>query len=113
MGGKYLSISNVHNLLTNPFYAGILEWGDECYPGSHEPMVTLDEFERVQRFLRRHGKPSPKKHFFPFTALIRCGACDRMVTAENKIRKNGGCDKGMIENNLRRALEENKRAFAK
>ena len=171
MGGKYLSISNVHHLLTNPFYAGILEWNGESYPGAHKPMVTLDEFERVQRFLRRQGKPSPKRYFFPFTALIRCGECGRMITAENKknrygyrytyyhctrqqlksrctqpsvtpdiidgafmtflsqhaipekihevlradldrARKSAEGDNGTMENNLRRTLEENKRALA-
>jgi site-specific DNA recombinase len=89
MGGKYLSISNIHRILTNPFYAGVLEWGGERYPGAHEAMVTWDEFERVQSFLGRRGKPSPKKYFFPFTALIRCGECGRMVTAERKKNRYG------------------------
>jgi len=89
MGGKYLTPSNVHQLLTNPFYAGVIEWGGQRYPGAHEPILTLDEFERVQKVLRQRGKPTPSKYFFPFTALIRCGECGRMATAENKVNRYG------------------------
>lgn len=89
MGGKFLSISNTYNLLTNPFYAGALDWGGERYPGAHEPMVTWDEFERVQQYLGRRGKTSPKKYFFPFSLLISCGECGRMVTAEHKTNRQG------------------------
>lgn len=87
MGGKYLSVSNVHQLLTNPFYAGMLVWAGKVYTGAHEPMITCEEFERVQHILRRPGKPAPKKHFFPFTGLLRCGECNSGVTAENKINR--------------------------
>jgi hypothetical protein len=88
-GGKFLAVSNVYAILTNRFYAGVLEWNGERHPGAHEPMLTLDEFERVQRFLGRRGKPSPSKYFFPFTAFMRCGECSRMVTAENKVNRFG------------------------
>ncbi|WP_374652284.1 recombinase family protein [Dongia sp.] len=89
IGGRYLGVSAIHNMLTNPFYAGILSWAGEMYPGAHEPMVTCEEFDRVQRNLGRVGKPSPKKHFFPYTGLIRCGECGLMITAERKINRYG------------------------
>jgi len=89
MGGKWLAVSNTHHILTNPFYAGALVWGGVTHAGAHEAMVTWDEFERVQKIIRRPGRPSPKKHFFPFTNLIECGECGRAVTAENKINRYG------------------------
>lgn len=89
MGGKHLSISNVHYLLTNPFYAGIVVWGGEMHTGAHEPMITRDEFERVQTILGRPNKPAPEKHHFPFTGLIRCGECGSGVTAESKVNRYG------------------------
>lgn len=89
MGGKYLSISNVHNILTNPFYAGIVMWGGNAYTGAHEPMLTKEEFERVQIILGRPNKPAPQKHYFPFTGLIRCGECGCSITAEDKVNRYG------------------------
>lgn len=87
MGGKYLSISNVHNILTNRFYTGIVIWNGEVHIGAHEPMVTQEEFNRVQTILRKPGKPAPKKYYFPFTGLMRCDECGSGVTAESKVNR--------------------------
>lgn len=89
IGGKPLALSAIYKIFTNPFYAGILVWHGEMHPGKHEPMVTLDEFDRVQAILGRPGKPQPQKRVFAFTGLIRCGACGLVVTAEVKIKPSG------------------------
>jgi hypothetical protein len=81
MGGKLLTISLVHRLLTNPFYAGILVWQGQNHAGAHVAIVSPGEFEQVQRILHRPLKASPKKHAFPFTGVIRCGECGCSVTA--------------------------------
>ncbi len=88
-GGKYLSVGNIHCLLRNPFYAGILEWDGHTYPGAHEPMVTREEFAEVQRHLSRFGKLPPKKRVFAYRMLIRCGECGLSITAEEKINRYG------------------------
>lgn len=89
MGGKYLTVSNVHQMLRNPFYAGVLAWNGKVHPGAHEPMVTHEELERIRNILEKVGKQAPKKHHFPFTGLIRCGECRSGVTAEDKINRYG------------------------
>lgn len=83
-GGTPLSRSGIYRLFTNPLYAGILKHDGKESVGRHEPMITLDEFDRVQFLLGRKGKPRPKKHAFAFTGLIRCGECGCMYTAETK-----------------------------
>jgi DNA invertase Pin-like site-specific DNA recombinase len=88
-GGKPILVSTMYHMLTNPFYAGIIEWGGRTYPGKHRPVVTLDEFERVQSLLRRTGQPRPQKHLFSFTGMIRCGGCGLMVTAERRVKRSG------------------------
>lgn len=89
MGGKPLENSTVHRILTNPFYAGIIEWDGRKYPGKHAPVVTVDEFSRVREILRRPGVPRPQRHRFAFTGMIRCGGCGLMVTAEHKVKPSG------------------------
>ena len=85
--GRPLSRSTIYQLFTNPFYYGWFEYpkgSGNWYKGSHEPMITQEEYERVQILLGRKGKPRLKKHNFPFTGLIRCGECGAMVTADEK-----------------------------
>lgn len=83
-GDKPLSRSFIYKMFTNQFYAGIIPWGGKEYPGEHQPMVTLEEFDKVQVLLGRKGKPRPKQHEFAFTGLIRCGECGSLYTAETK-----------------------------
>jgi site-specific DNA recombinase len=52
-------------------------------------MLTHEEFERVQKILHKESRPSPEKHYFPFTGLIRCGECGCSITAENKVNRYG------------------------
>ena len=91
MIGKPLSRSGIYRIFTNPFYYGWFEYAGELYKGNHEPMITEEEFDRVQKILGRDGKPRPKEHRFAFTGLMRCGNCGAMITAEEKIKrqKNG------------------------
>ncbi|MCC8977601.1 recombinase family protein [Bradyrhizobium acaciae] len=89
LGGKPLTLSATYHLLTNPFYAGVLPWQGRIYPGKHQAMITLDEFQRVQALLGRPGRPRPQKHRFAFTGLIRCGRCGLFVTAEDKKKPSG------------------------
>ncbi len=89
IGGKPLSLSAVYKVLTNPFYAGILVNENRTYPGKHEAMVTLDEFDRVQELLGRPHRPREKKRTFAYTGLIRCGECGFGVTAEEKTNRYG------------------------
>jgi site-specific DNA recombinase len=89
IGGKPLALSAIYKILTNPFYAGILQWNGQTYPGKHEPMVTIDEFDGVQAMLGRPGRPRPKQYSFAYTGMIRCGECGLSVTAETKTNRFG------------------------
>jgi site-specific DNA recombinase len=89
IGGNLISLSVVYRILANSFYAGVLERDEKIFPGKHQPMVTLDEYEQVQEILGRPGRPRPKKHSFPYTGMIRCGECGFSVTAENKVNPYG------------------------
>lgn len=89
-GGRYLPISAIYKILTQPFYYGWFwaknEAGErELHKGSHEPMITADEFDLIQVKLGRKGKPRPRNNLhFSYTGKIECGECGSMVTAEEK-----------------------------
>ena len=84
IGGKPLTRSGIYKIFTSLFYTGVIEYFGSQYEGKHEPMVTLEEFDRVQMLLGRKGKPRPQTHAFAFTGSIRCGECGCLHTAETK-----------------------------
>jgi len=88
-GGGPVSLSGLHKLFRNPFYAGILDRYGEWRPGKHTPMVTLEEFRRAQAIIGAPDRPKPETHSFAFTGgLVRC-VCGLSVTAEEKIKPSG------------------------
>lgn len=96
IGGKAMTRSAIYNLFTNPFYYGHFEYpkgSGILIQGKHTPMVTEQEYDRVQKLLGRKGNPRPKQELnFAFTgSLMRCGSCGSSVTAEMKTKrqKNG------------------------
>ncbi len=71
----------VHTLLRNRFYAGAVIRRNEVYRGDHEPMITMEQFERVQAMLSRRGKPRLQRHEFLYQGLLRC-ACGNLLIGE-------------------------------
>jgi site-specific DNA recombinase len=88
IGGRLITLSTVYKILSNPFYAGILEREGQTYKGKHRAMVTLDQFDHVRRLLHRQGRPRQTRAF-AYTGLIRCGECGFAVTAEEKTNRFG------------------------
>lgn len=85
-GGNPLSRSGIYKIFTNIFYTGLIQYSGVQYEGKHKPMITLEEFDRVQVLLGRKGKPRPKTHNFAFTGFIHCGECGCLHTAETKTK---------------------------
>ncbi len=90
MGGNPIAHSTIYKIFTSPFYYGAIRHDNELYEGSHAPMVTKSEFDRVQYILGLRGKPRPIKRQFAFTGLIKCGECGCAITAEHKINRRYG-----------------------
>lgn len=88
--GRPYSLNTFYSTFAHPFYFGVFDWNDENgykerHKGKHEPMVSEDEFNRVQAFLGKHGRPTKlNKYDFPFRSCLSCGECGCAVTAERK-----------------------------
>ena len=84
-GDKPLSRSGIYRMFSNEFYAGLIKQQDGTWTkGTHTPMVTLEEYDRVQRMLGKKGNPRAKKYDFCFKPLLTCGECAGNVTAQHK-----------------------------
>lgn len=88
-GGNPLSVSGIYRVLSNPCYTGQIVHEGRTYPGRHQPMVSLAEFERVQTLLGRRNRARGKTHTFAYTGLVRCGSCGGSITAEHKTNRFG------------------------
>jgi site-specific DNA recombinase len=84
-GGKRISAQFIDRLFSNKYYAGILvnPWTNEEVHGKHLPMVTPEEYCRVQAIFRGRSRSTPHQRLspdFPLRALLRCPACLRPLT---------------------------------
>ncbi len=78
-----LSFSNVHRILTNPFYFGFFLYKGEIFQGIHSPIIEKDLFDKVQEVLKFRSKPVLSKgQYFAFRGFIQCAECGCQITAE-------------------------------
>lgn len=84
-------------LLRNRSYLGEVSWKHKWYPGRHDPLISREDFDEVQRQLkiRREAtakytnNPRPFRSKYMLSGLLRCGRCGgRMEIAVSK-RKDG------------------------
>ena len=102
-GSKPMSRSTIYRVLTNPFYAGLIDYqiggrkkkkftNMPTVPGKHDPMVTLDEYDKVQVLLGRQGKRRATRHEYAYNGMATCGECGGFISAtyKEKVLKSTG-----------------------
>ena len=79
-----LSYNGLVWVLTNKFYAGIVEWNGAEYPGRHQPLVDMETFNRVQELFAartgREARESRHRHFLK--GHLVCGVCGRRLSLQ-------------------------------
>lgn len=85
-GGGPISRTGMYKVFNNIFYTGLFRYKDQIYQGKHEPMITVEEFDKVQFTLGRNGCPRYNKHEYAFTGLINCGECGKPLSATYKYK---------------------------
>ncbi|WP_299213527.1 recombinase family protein [uncultured Dokdonia sp.] len=85
-------IHTYHKLFSTEFFFGYFYWNDvngnkKRYRGLHTPMVSQQEYEKVQIHIGNHKRPTRKKKYdFSFRGLLTCGECGCSITAERKLQ---------------------------
>ncbi len=87
--GNAVPRSTVHTILRNRLYTGWFEWNGKLHQGKHEPLVSVELWDRVQGVLdgRRASKHRRMTHDFAFSGMIACGRCGCSVVGEIKKQK--------------------------
>ena len=86
-GGKFkLPRGTVAKILNNPVYYGDFTWGGKLYRGTHEPLITREQFDRVQEILDRKAKNRTgiRKHEWTFQGILFCGHCGCAMVGDIK-----------------------------
>jgi DNA invertase Pin-like site-specific DNA recombinase len=73
-----ISTTSLHNILTNPYYKGVVTFRGVAYPGSHTALVDSDTWEQVQTVLdvnnQAGDRPQKHDHYLKGTLYCTCGA---------------------------------------
>ena len=84
--GKIIALSSYHRIFKNPFYAGIILYNQEKLIGKHKPMVSIREFEKIQKIFSNKKDIRYRTLDFSLKGLFQCGTCGAILTAERQIK---------------------------
>ena len=94
--GGYWRASTVNSVLSNPVYIGQVTFRKEVGPGIHQPIIPLDQWQRIRalREQRRkgsgkgRGRPTAGSHLFT-RGFLRCSCGDAMAPRTQRNRTPG------------------------
>ncbi len=78
-GQRGYSVEQLRRLLTNPAYAGHVDWGDVFVENAHPAIISDQQFARVQtklcraRKTRTNPKHTDRKYVYRLAGLVVCG----------------------------------------
>ena len=93
--GKLVSRNTIYDVLTNPFYHGVMCYQGEFYKHIYQPLVSKELFDKVQNLFMTNGNHNRNntteyaKTPYIFRKMIRCKECGCLITPETKIKKSG------------------------
>lgn len=85
---KPVEIRQVHQILTNDYYVGVVTYKGAKYPGTHPALIGSDLFEKVQSVLKTKANGERTiKHDHYLKSTLFCGQCgNRMIVQVAKSR---------------------------
>ncbi len=81
--------TTIRQILSNILYIGKVTYKGKVHNGKHEPIISKQQFERVQVLLSRHpkGHNAGKAKESLFSTLITCGKCNELyLTYSYKVK---------------------------
>lgn len=90
-----ISRNALYDVLTNPFYYGVMCIKGEFYKHIYQPLISKELFDKVQELFigngnhNRNNTSEYAKRPYIFRKLIHCKECGCLITPETKVKKNG------------------------
>ena len=87
-----ISIERLRQLLRDRYYLGYVTYQDIEYKGRHEPLISQELFDRVQRILDSHSGSGTRyrTHNHYLKGLLYCGRCKYRLVVQRAEGRHGG-----------------------
>jgi site-specific DNA recombinase len=84
--GSKVTRTTLSDLLNNPFYIGLIRLSrtGETFPGAHQPLISKNLFDRVQRALKGKLNTKAQIHDYLFRRMVRCKQCGCVIVGERQ-----------------------------
>ena len=73
VGLKYEKLA--YQILTRKSNAGYIQYNGEEYLGQHEPIISLETYEKAMQFMKERSVKRVSESNYLFTGLLYCGKC--------------------------------------
>lgn len=90
-GPRPVSINLLGKMLKDRYYLGYVEYEGVEYPGRHEPLITQDLFDQVQKVLyaQRNAGTRQRVHDHYLKGTVWCARCKRRLILRPSTSKTG------------------------
>jgi DNA invertase Pin-like site-specific DNA recombinase len=86
-----ISHESLRLLLRDRYYAGYVTYQGAHYPGRHQPLITQELYDRVQRVLGAHGLGTRQRvHNHYLKGLLWCARCRHRLILQRAVGRTGG-----------------------
>lgn len=79
----------ISGILSNPVYYGMMRWDGDILQGSHEPIITKEEFDAAQSIRAKEKGKNRGKTTHLLTGILYCGECGGKMNFHLHGSKNG------------------------
>ena len=83
--------ASIQNILSNPFYYGVMRVKGKLYKHIYEPLISKELFDKCQAIMQQKASKRQKYAQIPFAfgGLIRCAECGCAISGDTKTKPNG------------------------
>ncbi|QQR54601.1 recombinase family protein [Candidatus Peregrinibacteria bacterium] len=88
--GKHVTLSMTYRVFKERFYYGEFEYPEgsgNWYEGTHEPIITKDQWEAAQKAIKTFEKSKWGNKSFYFSRLFKCGSCNSGICGVTHINR--------------------------
>ncbi len=87
---RTLTDTDLHKILTNSYYLGLVSFSGATYAGKHEPLIDQETWDKVQDALqsRRSGERR-RRHDHYLKSTVYCGNCHNRLIVQMTRSKSG------------------------
>lgn len=87
--GNVWTDNTLFKVLRNPLYYGAFRWLEMVVEEAHEPIITKDEWTRVQELIKERSAQPPRSvsSDYIFSGKLRCSGCGRPMQGYYTSRK--------------------------